>query len=74
MRGMRMLKRDLTPNPEGLTWTEWWRAATLFGKYNPSENARRQMRSEWKRGVDPTEWARHFELAEVQKCIRTRSL
>lgn len=51
-------------NENGLTWAQWYAAATLGGKHTPcAESARvsAHLRAEWRTGVDPTEWAAHFE-------------
>jgi hypothetical protein len=48
-------------NAEGLTWSEWFMAATQGCKHKPTNEQRSHMRLEWKNGVDPTEWAAYFE-------------
>jgi hypothetical protein len=44
-------------NREGLTWDEWYAAATCFGGDNDLLPV---LKREWKAGVDPTEWAAYF--------------
>jgi hypothetical protein len=48
-------------NVEGLTWVEWFAAATISKRAQEIERKTiREMREEWYRGVDPTEWAFFF--------------
>jgi hypothetical protein len=44
-------------NPEGLTWKEWFGAATNFGNQPHDQAERMRWIREWMNGVDPTEYA-----------------
>lgn len=46
-------------NDEGMTWTEWARAAFIPAPHTPTLH--RAAHRDWKRGVDPTEWRAHIE-------------
>lgn len=43
-------------NREGLTWEQWYGAATAFVQ-DPARVRRRGLRGGWQRGEDPTDWA-----------------
>lgn len=56
-----MLSEALLRNREGLTWCEWLATATISKKVSEiNRETMREMRSEWRTGVDPTEWALLF--------------
>lgn len=45
-------------NREGLLWSEWLASATISKKVQDiSPVTIHEMRKEWSKGVDPTEWA-----------------
>lgn len=51
-------------NEYGLTWADWFYAATLGGKHTQQAQAQPngKLRQAWKDGEDPTEWCEHFEM------------
>ncbi len=44
-------------NKEGLTWAQWYVAATFGGRGVLSHKQYKQMRLDWEAGVCPCDWA-----------------
>lgn len=64
-------------NPEGLTFEEWWAAATVTlpqpARAFTTFVEKRELQTSWELGVDPTKWVHYFQnLKETHETTDSR--